>query len=163
MYCDRCGTEITQTQTFCSSCGKAVRAVPPAGAARGRVEGHVRLLSILWMAYSALRLLGGWFVSTFLAHFFEAFGRGFLNPPLPFFLPGLMRVVGVFVLAGGVLGLAAGWGLMERQPWARMLAIVIAFCTLVPLGIGTALGIYTLWVLLPEESAREYQGIARVV
>jgi hypothetical protein len=64
-------------------------------------------------------------------------------------------------MATGVLGLLAGWGLIERQPWARILAIVLGCLALLHFGIGTALGIYTLWVLLPSDSAREYQRTAR--
>ena len=158
MFCDHCGMQVFQTQTFCSSCGKVIPEIPSRMAARGRIEGHLSLLAILWLAYSVARLAGGWLFATFFARFFS----GFWSPHLPF-IPGVLRGVGALLLAGAVLGVAAGWGLMERQPWARTLATVLAFFALVPVGIGTALGIYTLWVLLPEESAREYQGIARVV
>jgi uncharacterized membrane protein (DUF2068 family) len=74
---------------------------------------------------------------------------------------GLLRAVGWLLLARGVLGVIAGWGLLDRQPWARILAIVLAVFTLFHLGLGTALGIYTLWVLLPGESDREYRQMAR--
>jgi hypothetical protein len=64
----------------------------------------------------------------------------------------------------GVLGAAhllLAWGLFERQPWARTLGIVVSFLALLRMPFGTALGIYTLWVLLPESSAREYEVISR--
>ena len=69
----------------------------------------------------------------------------------------------MLLMAGGVLGIIAGWGLMERRPWARTLAIVLGFFALLHIGIGTVLGIYTLWVLLPAESAQEYQRTARAI
>ena len=124
----------------------------------GRVESHVRTLGMFWLAYSAFRLAGGWLFSRFSAHW-----GVFWDPRVPFFLPHLMHGVGAILMATGVLGILAGWGLIERQPWARTLTIVLGFFALFHFGVGTALGIYTLWVLLPAESALEYQRTARVV
>jgi hypothetical protein len=42
-----------------------------------------------------------------------------------------------------------------------MLAIVTGVFNLIDIPFGTALGIYTLWVLLPTESEREYREAAR--
>jgi len=61
----------------------------------------------------------------------------------------------------GILGVIAGWGLLDRQSWARLLAIVIAFLSLLHFPFGTAIGIYTLWVLLPGASEMEYRQMAR--
>jgi hypothetical protein len=61
--------------------------------------------------------------------------------------------------AGGIL---VGWGLMRRQPWARIVAIVLGVISLFHPPIGTALGIYTLWVLLADEGGLEYRRIASV-
>jgi hypothetical protein len=116
------------------------------------------MLGIFWLAYSTFRLFGGWLFSRFFAHW-----GLFWNPTIPFFLPGLLRGVGLVLMGTGVLGILAGWGLMDRQPWARMLAIVLGFFALLHFGIGTVLGIYTLWVLLPAESAVEYQRTARAL
>jgi hypothetical protein len=54
------------------------------------------------------------------------------------------------------LGFAAGWGLLHRESWARILALIAGFLALFHPPFGTALGIYTLWVLLSAESEREY-------
>jgi uncharacterized membrane protein (DUF2068 family) len=80
---------------------------------------------------------------------------------VPFFVHGVVRTVAGIFLATGVLGLIAGWGLYERRSWARILAIVLAFISLVHPPFGTAIGIYTLWVLLPASSEAEYQRIFR--
>ena len=159
MFCDQCGTSMNDTQAYCPSCGKATRAatLPPAPA-QSRVTGHVRLLGIFWLAYSAIQLMGSWFLSSIFPRFFEGWGWA---PHIPFFVGGLLRAGGWLLLARGVLGVIAGWGLLDRQPWARMLAIVLGVLTLFHLVLGTALGIYTLWVLLPGESEREYRQMAR--
>jgi hypothetical protein len=57
----------------------------------------------------------------------------------------------------------AGWGLLERRPWARTLAIVVAIIALLNPILGTILGIYTLWVLLPSDAEAEWRREARAV
>ena len=76
------------------------------------------------------------------------------------FLAGLFSVV-VFLGLFGVLHLVLAWGLFERAPWARTLAIVIGFLALLRFPLGTAMGIYTLWVMLPRESGAEYERMVR--
>src|SRR5438309_7372991 len=68
---------------------------------------------------------------------------------------------GIVLSLFGVLHLVLAWGLFERESWARMLGLVLGFLALVRVPLGTALGIYTLWVLLPEESGREYDRLAQ--
>ena len=65
MYCDRCGTRISESQRFCSSCGKAAGTVPMMPT-HGRIGGHIRMLGILWLALSAFRLIPGFFLLPFL-------------------------------------------------------------------------------------------------
>jgi len=155
MYCDRCGTQLPQTATFCSGCGKSV-GVGPLAPARGRIAGHVRVLGIIWLGWSAIHLIPG----MFLMSIFGA-GRHFLVPGVPSFVHGIASTVGLLFMAGSVIGLIAGWGLLQRAPWARMLAIVLGCVNLIHIPFGTALGIYTLWVLLPAEAEREYNQESR--
>jgi hypothetical protein len=55
----------------------------------------------------------------------------------------------------GLPGLLAGYGLLKRKSWARTLTIVLGILGLVNFPIGTAIGVYTLLVLL-QQSANEY-------
>jgi hypothetical protein len=75
----------------------------------------------------------------------------------PAWLPGFITVI---VVGRAMLAAITGIGLLRRAPWARVLAIVTAFLTLVKPLTGTALSIYTLWVLLPSHSGQEYEQIA---
>ena len=182
MYCDKCGTAISPGVQFCSSCGKQVAASPaatlvtpnvatgytaPGVAARsdGRVQRHIQLLATLWLANGILRfvqvgsiliagrilpfILGGW-----------SSGRNFSTWPFDLLPFGLYSIGGVLAIFG-LLHIALAWGLFERQPWARMLGLVIGILALLRPPLGTALGIYTLWVLMPEPSAQEYERMSR--
>lgn len=166
MFCDGCGNQIAPGQQFCSICGK--RTAAPAGATTPnpllagvslepvdsparRVQNHLHLLSILWIAYSAMLLLAAlivFFVSQILPYRADA-------PP---FITPLLTGIAVIVLAKGALCFAAGWGLMHRLHWARMLALVLGILALLSIPFGTALGVFTLWVLLPAGSDAAYPG-----
>jgi hypothetical protein len=63
-------------------------------------------------------------------------------------------------LIGAVAALVVGLSLMARKPWARTAAIILGILVLIRVPFGTAMGIYTLWVLAPVESAVEYDSIA---
>lgn len=83
----------------------------------------------------------------------EMFTHAFM-PPLLFSLGSVF----LLVAAGGIL---VGWGLMNRERWARTTAIVLAVLALLHPPFFTALGIYTLWVLLPADSAAEFERLSR--
>jgi hypothetical protein len=51
----------------------------------------------------------------------------------------------------GVVHIAVGVPLRQRKPWARLVALMLGGVDLLLLPYGTALGVYTLWVLLNEE------------
>jgi hypothetical protein len=158
MFCDRCGAQVRGDARFCQSCGKAFggAAAMPVGTAGGRVARHVRILGILWLILSGFRLIPG-------AVLMGIFGSGRYIPGMPFFVHGIVSGIGFTFIIGAILGLAAGWGLLQRESWARMLAIVVGVLNLLDPPFGTAIGIYTLWVLLPSESEREYRELPRTI
>jgi hypothetical protein len=50
------------------------------------------------------------------------------------------------------LGLVGGIGLLSFQPWARYLIMVVAAIGCLNIPIGTLKGVYSLWVLLQDET-----------
>ena len=69
--------------------------------------------------------------------------------------------LGLLLLIKSCLGIASGVGLLQRQSWARTLAIVMGIIVLINIPFGTALGVYTLWTLLSPESQREYESMVK--
>lgn len=162
MFCDGCGATVQAGQAFCGRCGKQI--VGPIAIAQpfsGRVQEHVHLLGILWLAVSALTAVGGLVLlllgGTFFPHLREMTQ---VPPDVPIgFFTSLFTVLGIVVLAKAACGFIAGWGLLHREPWARVVSLVLAFIALFNIPFGTAIGIYTLWVLLPSQSQKEYDAM----
>ena len=131
--------------------------IPAGYPRRSRVQEHVRLVAILWFAFSALNALGG-VVLIVLANTLFLHLHDFGAPEAPSaFLHPFLSFIGVLVVAKGAVGFLAAWGLLQRESWARILTLILAFISLISPPFGTALGIYTLWVLLPSHAEEEYE------
>jgi hypothetical protein len=156
MFCDACGAPLQPNQAFCGKCAKEVRPGFSVAYPRpDRVREHVRLLGILWLAYSAFHIVGGIVLSVLARTIFSPNGH-FGQPNVPFFIHSLFAFLGMLLLVKSFLGILAGWGLLQRESWGRVLTLILAFIALLNPPFGTGLGIYTLWVLLPAESEKQY-------
>jgi uncharacterized membrane protein (DUF2068 family) len=58
-----------------------------------------------------------------------------------------------------VLAAVAGWGLMERTEWGRIVAIVAAVLCLFKFPLGTVIGIGTLVMLLGARNWTLYERL----
>ena len=156
MFCDACVTSVQPGQAYCGRCGKQKLGPAVGRPARRRMQNHLQLVAIVWFALSAFNAIGG-IVLYIVANTLLA-PRG--NAGAPSFLRPLLTVLAIIVLGGAALGFSAGWGLLHREPWARSLSLVLAFLVLfINIPVGTLVGAYTLWVLLPGESQQEYESL----
>jgi len=119
------------------------------------MEGHVKALGILHIALGVLGVIGALVV---LLIFGGAAAIVNMNAPehdAEIAVP-VIGVVGgaiallVFVLS--VPGIIVGAGLYGLRPWARILGIIISALDILQVPIGTAIGIYGLWVLLHNQT-----------
>jgi hypothetical protein len=62
----------------------------------------------------------------------------------------------IMAMVWGLVHVGAGIPLRRRQPWARLIALMLGSIDLVLLPYGTALGIYALWVLLNEKGKAQF-------
>jgi hypothetical protein len=131
--------------------------------------GKIKALAVVWYIYAAFALLTGIvglaFANAFLSGRFGPWMQGpWANGAMPpfGFMPAILHFAWVFLVLRAGLALAAGWGLMERAPWGRIVAIVAAFVTIFSLShllFGTALGIWTLVVLLGYRNTTLYEQL----
>jgi len=66
----------------------------------------------------------------------------------------------LFVLSA-VLDIVGGIGILKRKNWARYLVMVHSVLDLFNFPIGTAFGIYCIWVLAKDETSRLFAQPAR--
>ena len=119
---------------------------------------HITILGWLNIADGAITLLIGVLAFMFLT------GIGFASGDLEA-LPILALIgttTGMFMSALALPSLLAGFGLLREKNWGRILAIIVSFFNLLWFPIGTALGIYGLWILLRKE-ATEYFVVPKIV
>ncbi len=124
------------------------------------MESHVRTLAILHIIFSALGLVAALVIFLVFGGIAGlvagAGGADDARVAIP-----VLGAIGSFLffllLALSLPGLVAGIGLLKFRPWARILTIVLSVFELFHVPIGTALGVYGLWVLLSPETERLFR------
>lgn len=169
MYCSGCGQALQPGQAVCPQCGRPVAVTPPPPPVPGfqfelaSYAGKVRALSIVWIVYGVITLIfsfvGMEFARAFMFNRFGPWGhwQGPFRPE--WFGPAMLHFVWLFVVLRAALLLAAGWGLMERAPWGRIVAIVAAFLSILKIPFGTALAIWTLVTLMGYRNQTLYEQL----
>lgn len=72
-------------------------------------------------------------------------------------------VAGLTTIALGAGVAAAGSGLLQYKSWARVLSIIMSIFLLFKFPVGTAVGVYGLWVLFSQEGQEYYKARAATV
>jgi hypothetical protein len=122
---------------------------------------RIRALSIVWYIYAGLYLVLSFIGMAFTQAFLNGRFHNFVNPPVPmeWLGPAILHFAWVFIAIRVGLALAAAYGLMERAPWGRVVAIVAAFFIVFKFPFGTALGIWTLVTLLGYRNSALYEQL----
>jgi zinc ribbon protein len=175
MYCGQCGTQLNETVRFCTSCGKSIDAAPllPLSGATASsspvaiqtMNNHIRILAILWAVYSGFRILTAVWTIVFSRVFIPIFRNVMPHDndanlmPLLRMMSGFYVVTGIWSICAAALGFWAAWALLKHEQSGRVLALVIAFVSLISIPFGTALGVYTLVIMLSKNAEQTYNAI----
>lgn len=112
------------------------------------MEQHIRILGIVTIIYYGLQAL----VVLVILPLFWGISLLADDPAAS----GIMGSIGAFIttviLILTVPGIIGGIGLLYRKSWARLLVLVFNALHLLSFPLGTALGIYSFWVLLNDET-----------
>ena len=115
--------------------------------------GFVTLVAVLHIVYHALAFIIGLIVLGILSTIGLISG----DPCAAAFLATIGSIVAGFFIVLAIPGIIAGVGLLQRKSWSRVLTLIVGAIGLLDIPVGTALGIYTFWVLMRDE-AIEYLG-----
>jgi hypothetical protein len=118
---------------------------------------HKRLLGILYIVSGVLQILFLTLVSFGMSlilnyAFAEGGGGSFKDEGLIDILDFIRLFAFLIVIVLSVPSIIAGIGLLNKQRWALVLALVVGCFKLFSFPVGTALGIYTLWVYFQDQS-----------
>lgn len=120
------------------------------------VPGVIRGISIIDYVLGIFAIIAAVFM--FLGGTFIA-SAGMFKNLFPMFMGGLLGGVfilaSIFVLAMGILYIFLAKAIKEYKMWAKIVQIVLAVFSLFSFPIGTAIGVFVLWVLLINKETRD--------
>jgi hypothetical protein len=121
------------------------------------MESHKRILGILFIISGVLRILG------------MVFLMGFFSVILPFIIEEVsadevwvfelieksIQLVGwAFILIFAIPRIIAGVGLLNKKPWALLIALIWGCLGVFSFPLGTALCGYTIWVYIEDNKTK---------
>lgn len=67
------------------------------------------------------------------------------------------NTIGLILLFVSTMGVIGGIGLFSYRPWARILIMIVSALNCLNVPVGTAKGIYSLWVLMQPETIELFE------
>ncbi len=115
---------------------------------------HVSFVGAIHVGFGILGLLGA--LTVFIIF---NFAQGFVvEEPLAeeilSFLGGTLSILIMFFASLGIIG---GIGLFSYKPWARILVMIVSAINCLNIPIGTAKGVYSIWVLMQKETMELFE------
>jgi len=74
-----------------------------------------------------------------------------------FVLSIIATVALIFFVVLSIPGLIAGFGLLKRKEWARILTLILSVLDLFNFPAGTAVGVYSIWALTNNEVVAHFK------
>jgi len=115
---------------------------------------HVKIIGILWIIFGALSLVAAAFLFMLLTGISLISD---IDPPAQVILRFFGFFIGSFLAAIGLPKILGGYGLLKGYEWGRILTLVVSFLSLLNIPFGTALGIYSIVILMNKETAAQFQ------
>ena len=114
------------------------------------MEKHITLVAVLKIGFGVFGLL-----VACLAFVAIAGGGAISGDPEAIAITSVVAsVIAIFFITLSVPGIVGGIGLLKRRNWARILVLILAVVDLFQIPFGTIIGIYAIWVLLNDETAK---------
>ena len=112
------------------------------------MEKHVTLLGVFYIIFNFITLFAAVIIVIVFAG--SAILSGDEEAVTILSIVGSAIVILLLILS--VPGIIGGIGLLQNLEWARILVIILAVLNLFNIPLGTALGIYSFWVLLHQDT-----------
>jgi len=110
---------------------------------------HVSFVGALHVGFGILGLVGAlavYFGFHFVFNFIED------EPIAKEVITHLGNAIALMLLFFSSLGIIGGIGLFSYQSWARILVMIVSAMNCLNVPVGTAKGVYSIWVLMQPET-----------
>ena len=114
-----------------------------------KIEDHLKIVTYIRIGLGSLFLVAGVVLFSLLAI------PGIVVPENRDDLPVLLAygaALAFLPLVSAAWDLVGGVGILKRRRWARILVLIVCVPELFAFPVGTATGIYSIWVLMQEET-----------
>ncbi len=115
------------------------------------MESHVKAVGIIHIAFSVLGIM-------IALVFFSVLNLVARIPEVEEEAVRILQAIGMiipwFIIVFSLPGVVGGIGLLKYQGWARILVLILSFLGLLNFPIGTAVGIYSIWVLFDKRTEK---------
>jgi hypothetical protein len=123
------------------------------------MEKHVHVVAALQIGFGVLSIVIGIVILVILSTI-----GGFVDDhDAKFVLPLIGEIVAAFLFLTSIPGIISGIGLLKKMEWARILTLVLSVIGLLSFPIGTGIGIYSIWVLVQDETVALFRDVPKPV
>ena len=119
------------------------------------MEKQINIVAALQIGLSIFNLLIALLIFTILR-----LVTGFIEDPKgEMILTLIANGIAIVFIVISIPGILAGMGLYKRKEWARILTLVLSVIELFSFPFGTAIGIYSIWVLVQPETVATFSEV----
>ena len=115
---------------------------------------HVSFVGALHVGFGILGALGA--LAIYITFRF-AFGFVEHDPLVMDILSFVGNTLSIIILFFACLGIIGGIGLFSYRPWARILVMIVSAINCLNVPVGTAKGVYSIWVLMQPETIELFE------
>jgi hypothetical protein len=115
---------------------------------------HVTLVAALQIGFSTIGIIGAAVIYLVLSFAVNVVQDVEVAGPILKFMSGMLPAM---ILLVSLLGLLGGIGLLSFQKWARILVMVITAVGCLAFPVGTIVGVYSLWVLMQDDTVKLFK------
>jgi hypothetical protein len=119
-----------------------------------KMKKHVTVVGAIQIGFSLLGLIGALVIFFALRFALSQIGDDDTGQMVVRFLSISLPLLVGFL---STLGLVGGIGLLGFKPWARYIVIVVSALGCLNIPIGTLKGVYSLWVLMQDETVKLFE------
>jgi hypothetical protein len=115
---------------------------------------HVSFVGALHIGFGLLGIVGALAIFFGFQFLFELVDHDPIAQKVLSYVGNTIALITMFFSSLGVIG---GAGLFSYKPWARILVMIVSAVNCLNIPVGTAKGIYSIWVLMQPETIELFE------